>query len=138
MLAQISPARLQTRTLPPPQPNFFPAPHAGSSQSNVQGSPTPSKSDRALINSTIAAQAARQIATDFVALKTLRFKISSTDRTAPENEDEDGGNPNLWRVAGIDFGSGMYNIVYEDTQDPIPIDREELIGLLTSSKLVTE
>ena len=72
---------------------------------------------------------------DFFNLRTLlnsKFQtIGTRDDPASKNTELD---PDSWRVASIDFDLGTYGVVYPDTPDPIILETEELIYLLTRSK----
>jgi|ERR1700733_10672916 len=74
-------------------------------------------------------------AEDLVNLSNLPKLLSSKFQQTGVSYDPEEG-PDTWRVASIDIDLETYGIVYPDLPDPIMIEKQELIDLLTCSERV--
>jgi hypothetical protein len=72
-------------------------------------------------------------AEDLVNLSNLPKLLSSKFQQTGVSYDPEEG-PDIWRVASVDINLGAYGIVYPDLPDPIMVEKQELIDLLTSSE----
>ena len=99
------------------------------------GLPTPSRHgrDRATFSTErITPFEAEQIVANLQSLPLKQFKLSKDDGSHDEDED-----PDYWKVVSVNFASGMYGLLFQDSGDPIEVEKSVLLEFLVDSEVVS-
>ena len=75
---------------------------------------------------------AEQMVADLQNLPLRQFKLLKDSNSRDEDKD-----PDCWKVISVNFASGMYGVLFQDSGDQIEVEKSVLLEFLADSEVVS-